>query len=376
VHAEAARLFEQSERLAREAGDRQREVQAMGYRARALYNVAGEHAAAMRLVEQTLALSRESSDVVTTGWMLLWLGGDALTEGNRGHARAFCMDALTVFRGWQDGIGTGTTSVGAALLVLAIQDYLDGDFAAGRARCRESLLIYHNVGETSSAVIAFEGLGVAAAGEGRWERALRLAGYARAMKPAMLAAQGPSDSARTLFLEQLERAVDRARRQLGEPAATAAWRAGEAMTYEQAIAHALEEDVEAPAAPAAAPVPATIEAAAANDVPTPMPSPAPAPAGLYVDGVTHEVRIDAQPLRVRLSALEFQLLHYLYERRPRVCTRRELGDALWGAHAWDVNMLHGLVRRLKEKLEPDPAHPRYVITVPQVGYRLIAEPAD
>ncbi|MGH2353957.1 MAG: winged helix-turn-helix domain-containing protein, partial [Chloroflexota bacterium] len=56
--------------------------------------------------------------------------------------------------------------------------------------------------------------------------------------------------------------------------------------------------------------------------------------------------------------------------RDRVCVRQELGDAIWGAHNWDPNMLHRLVYRLKEKLEPNPERPRYVQTVPWVGYRL------
>ena len=52
--------------------------------------------------------------------------------------------------------------------------------------------------------------------------------------------------------------------------------------------------------------------------------------------------------------------------------RQELGDAIWGRHHWDPNMLHRLVRRLKEKVEPDPAHPHYLQTVPGVGYVLTA----
>jgi pSer/pThr/pTyr-binding forkhead associated (FHA) protein len=93
---------------------------------------------------------------------------------------------------------------------------------------------------------------------------------------------------------------------------------------------------------------------------------------LRVDSQTHEVWIGGEPFRQRLSAQEFGLLSYLYEQRHRVCMRRELGDAIWGAYNWDVNMLHRLVHRLKEKVEPDPERPRYVQTVPGVGYRITA----
>jgi predicted component of type VI protein secretion system len=91
---------------------------------------------------------------------------------------------------------------------------------------------------------------------------------------------------------------------------------------------------------------------------------------LHVNASTYEVSIGEEQLARRLSAQEFQLLSYLYEHRQRVCTRQELGDAIWGRDLWDVNMLHRLVHRLKEKLEPAPAKPRYVQTVPWVGYRL------
>ena len=63
-------------------------------------------------------------------------------------------------------------------------------------------------------------------------------------------------------------------------------------------------------------------------------------------------------------------MHYLYEHAGRVCTRQELGDAVWGRDRWDAAMLYRLVRRVKEKLEPQPAHPRYLRNVPGFGYRL------
>jgi hypothetical protein len=91
---------------------------------------------------------------------------------------------------------------------------------------------------------------------------------------------------------------------------------------------------------------------------------------LRVDAQTYEVAVGGQPLAKRLSSQEFQLLRYLFEHHERVCTRQELGDSIWGRDNWDPNMLHRLVHRLKEKLEPNPERPRYVQTVPWVGYRL------
>jgi pSer/pThr/pTyr-binding forkhead associated (FHA) protein len=91
---------------------------------------------------------------------------------------------------------------------------------------------------------------------------------------------------------------------------------------------------------------------------------------LRVDPQLYEVSIGGRRLERRVSRQEFALLRYLYEHRGRVCARNELGDAVWGADQWDYNMLHRLVHRLKEKVEPTSERPRYVQTVPQFGYRL------
>lgn len=96
----------------------------------------------------------------------------------------------------------------------------------------------------------------------------------------------------------------------------------------------------------------------------------PPPDLLRVDVQAYEVYIGEAKLERRLSAQEFELLSYLYTNRERVCQRQELGDSIWGHGNWDPNMLHRLVHRLKEKLEPNPEKPRYVQTVPWVGYRL------
>ena len=81
-----------------------------------------------------------------------------------------------------------------------------------------------------------------------------------------------------------------------------------------------------------------------------------------------------QPLPRPLAAKEFALVRHLYAHAGRVCSRQELGDAVWGRDRWDPAMLYRLVRRVKEKLEPRPAHPRYLRTVPGFGYRLSPEP--
>lgn len=91
---------------------------------------------------------------------------------------------------------------------------------------------------------------------------------------------------------------------------------------------------------------------------------------LRVDVQNFEVWTGGRRLERRLSSQEFELLRLLYEHRDRVCSSQELGDAIWGAGNWDRDMLHRLVYRLKRKLEPDPEKPRYIQTVPWIGYRV------
>ncbi len=91
---------------------------------------------------------------------------------------------------------------------------------------------------------------------------------------------------------------------------------------------------------------------------------------LRVDAQAYEVYTGVTPLERRLSAQEFELLRFLYEHQDRVCTSQELGDAIWGSGNWDKDMLHRLVHRLKRKVEPNPEKPRYLQTIPWIGYRL------
>lgn len=57
----------------------------------------------------------------------------------------------------------------------------------------------------------------------------------------------------------------------------------------------------------------------------------------------------------------------------RPVTKEELLDAVWSyTPAGDMNFIRVVVRRLRAKIEPNPSHPTYVVTVPGVGYRLNA----
>jgi two-component system, OmpR family, response regulator RegX3 len=88
-----------------------------------------------------------------------------------------------------------------------------------------------------------------------------------------------------------------------------------------------------------------------------------------VDFVRREVTIDGQP--VHLSRREFDLLAVLLTPVRRVRTREELIDLLWpDRFLSDSRTLDTHIHRLRAKLEPDPAEPRFIVTVRGVGFRL------
>ena len=73
---------------------------------------------------------------------------------------------------------------------------------------------------------------------------------------------------------------------------------------------------------------------------------------------------------VELSRTEQKLLRLLVQNRGTTLTRAELVDRIWtdGAAYVDENALSVAVKRLRDKLEDTPAHPRYLKTVYGVGY--------
>jgi DNA-binding response OmpR family regulator len=75
-----------------------------------------------------------------------------------------------------------------------------------------------------------------------------------------------------------------------------------------------------------------------------------------------------------LTLREFDLLAFLLRHQGRAFTREELLDQVWGWTFGDRSTVTVHVRRLREKIEPDPSRPRRIVTVWGVGYRY--EPTD
>lgn len=90
--------------------------------------------------------------------------------------------------------------------------------------------------------------------------------------------------------------------------------------------------------------------------------------GLRIDPNRREVKVGDDPVVV--TAREFDLLHYLASSPGRVYTRDHLMETVWGyAFAAETSTVTVHVRRLREKIEADPAHPRFLQTVWGVGYK-------
>ncbi|MDQ6658750.1 MAG: response regulator transcription factor [Actinomycetota bacterium] len=74
---------------------------------------------------------------------------------------------------------------------------------------------------------------------------------------------------------------------------------------------------------------------------------------------------------ITLPLKEFDLLEYLMRNAGRVLTRGQLIDRVWGSdYVGDTKTLDVHVKRLRAKIEPDPAAPRLLITVRGLGYKL------
>jgi DNA-binding response OmpR family regulator len=95
---------------------------------------------------------------------------------------------------------------------------------------------------------------------------------------------------------------------------------------------------------------------------------------LVIDLLHHEARLSGE--LVRLTPKEFELLRVLARAPGRPFTRASLLERAFG---FDYNGLERTVdahiANLRKKIEPDPAHPRYVVTVQGLGYKFVVEEA-
>ena len=77
-----------------------------------------------------------------------------------------------------------------------------------------------------------------------------------------------------------------------------------------------------------------------------------------------------------LSPKEKGLFDLLYHSIDQVCTKQQIADTVWPEYEADVAdyQIQSLVKRLREKIEPDPRHPVLIVTLRGRGYKLVSSP--
>ena len=97
--------------------------------------------------------------------------------------------------------------------------------------------------------------------------------------------------------------------------------------------------------------------------------------GLEVDITAHKVTLHGKP--VVLTPTEFRLLEHLLKHAGMVLTHSQLLTAVWGyAYSEATELLKPAISRLRQKVEEDPPHPKLILTVHGIGYRLVVAPAS
>ncbi len=96
-------------------------------------------------------------------------------------------------------------------------------------------------------------------------------------------------------------------------------------------------------------------------------------AHVRIDGQRHQVWRDGQ--EIDLTALEFRLLKTLASYAGMVLSREQLLERVWGYDFYgDERVVDVHIGRIRQKLEPDPANPRHILTVRGVGYKFEDDP--
>ena len=96
---------------------------------------------------------------------------------------------------------------------------------------------------------------------------------------------------------------------------------------------------------------------------------------IRVDGLHNEVSIEGKT--VRLTPTESKLLHLLAVNANNVCTAHQIVAHIWGfGDEGDTCLIKAHIRHLRQKIEPEPGKPAYILTVPGVGYTLMRHSPD
>ncbi len=186
-----------------------------------------DYSAAHSLMDESLAIRRRLNDPIGTSVALSTLGMVFHAQGHYSTAEDNFEEALAIAR------EVGEMDMTASLLLkLGEVAVAQGDIASGRARYRESLVMLSAMGSNRTTIRCLEHLSKLSAAQKEYERAARLLAAAEKQRVDVGLQEGTRQA----------REMTAARGVLGEKAFAAAWRKGQAMTLDEAVKYALEED--------------------------------------------------------------------------------------------------------------------------------------
>ncbi len=233
-YAAALPLLEESLARWREFGDKPELARALRTLGEALYGQ-GEHVRAKMLLEESLALYRELGDISTEPGegstlprVICSLADIAYAQTDYVRASALYEEGLAVAREFEHVHDTGYALRGLGHLAR-----IQGDYGRATGLLEESLVILVQLKDKRCPALCVEGLACVASGRGQAERAARLFGAAEVLREAIGVALLPAERA------DHERAVAAARAGVDEAAFAAAWAEGRTMRLEQAAEYAL-----------------------------------------------------------------------------------------------------------------------------------------
>ncbi len=235
-YARAQARFERAAQLSHALGDKSGYANAL----RGLGFVAmrrGEFAPAERYVEQSLAICQEVQDLGGLAWSRYDHAFLAFAQGNLAQAEVLLEDVLVQLR--EAGLVNGVVR---ALLALVHVLLRRGATARAKAFLYEELRLSQQLQHRMFLVDGLEGMAAVAVAEGDPARAARLCGGAEALRELN------GELRWYVYQAFYDRAIEDARAQMDEATFAAAWAAGRALSWEQAIAEALRVPVEAPPA--------------------------------------------------------------------------------------------------------------------------------
>ena len=228
----AQKHLEESLILYREMGDKKGIAQSLRHLGSLKYEIEGDYEGGATFLEESLSLFRELEDSQNVAKLLVFLGDTRLRQGNLEKARVLVEEALTLSREPGRKIG-----VGSALYVLGRVVGSGGDYRRATELYKETIGFIRKRGIKYPLHFRLEALGEVAIALDQPERGARLLGAAETLRQDLgVFLVSPYDRVNH------ERSVAALHEALDEKAFEAAWAEGRAMTLEDAISYALEEE--------------------------------------------------------------------------------------------------------------------------------------